>query len=114
MNKVDMLFIRACKSTNPRRRVTSVYKKCYLYEGMTDNEIDRHVGFILGGIVDKYKLMTSMDCVNMLSPSQKIFYGDEDSDYYTIVRNGFTSMIRLSSVKYLPGLIPKKTLDYTV
>ena len=112
MDKTEMLFIRACRSLNPRRRVASVYKRFYGTGGMTDNEVDRNVGFILGGIVDKYKLMTAMECATMLSPSQKMFYEREDSDdYYTIVRNGFTSKIRLSPVEDFPGLIRKKYVD---
>ena len=114
MDKTEMLFIRACKSMNPRIRVASVYKKFYLLSGITDYERDMHIAMILGGIVDKYKLMTACDMVTMLSPSQKIFYEDVDSPgYYTIVRNGFTSKIRLSPVEDFPGLIPKKWKENT-
>jgi len=30
MSKVDMLFVRACKSKNPSQRVRSVYRRFYL------------------------------------------------------------------------------------
>ena len=69
MTKLEMLFIRACKSEEPFKRIASVYRRFYTkYEG----EFEKNITMILAGIVE--------DCGN-LSLTRFI----NDSSSYEIV-----------------------------
>ena len=52
MDNIDMLFIRACRSNNPKIRLVSLQKRFWIYESkiMTDYIINS----VLSEIVDKY------------------------------------------------------------
>ena len=64
MDKIEMLFVRACKSINPQQRMKSVYKKFYLG---SDIEFERNINMILADIIDEYFPMKIEDYIRSLS-----------------------------------------------
>lgn len=95
MTKLEMLFIRACKSENPDRRIDRLYRMFY-YSQVEDINIAR----ILLSIADKYaEDMGIRNLIDDLAPGNAWKYGcDENSNYYTKVRRIMTSRIQLTMV----------------
>ena len=99
---LTMLFIRACKSQDPHKRIKSVYRRFYLYKDRSD-----YLASILSDICDKYNLLSTKDWIDKLNPSQKIYYIEEDNnDYYQLIVNIMISKIRHSPKSKFPDLIP--------
>lgn len=101
MNKIDQLFIRACKSLNPDIRLRSVYRRFY---GNYEHH-DIHIANVLISLNEKYDIVSAKICMLELSPDNFIMFGCTiDDDYYLIVKKMLTSKIRLSSIKKFPGM----------
>ena len=60
MEKLEMLFIRACKSDNPYERVQKVYRRFYGDYA----ESDRFIIQILSDICDKYRPFKTIDLID--------------------------------------------------
>jgi len=107
LTKLEMLIIRACKSQDPIKRLTSVYRRFYNF-GVTDREdVSPHVADILGQVVDKYfPILPSRVARELLS--NDIWYR-YDSPTEKCVRM-FMNRIRFERVDMCPeGMIwPKK------
>ncbi len=55
MNKTEMLFIRACKSSDAVKRIKSIYKRFYVIRNENlDEMFEQNIVFILSSIVDDY------------------------------------------------------------
>jgi hypothetical protein len=54
MDKIEQLFIRACKSKNPDQRLKSVYKRFYLEDLSGGRTFYDVMNALLTPIVDKY------------------------------------------------------------
>lgn len=67
MNSLDQLFIRACKSKEPRTRIRSVYNRFYL-RNLPHKDI--HIIGILANLCEKYTPMTASELITELSPEQ--------------------------------------------
>lgn len=52
ISKIDQLFIRACKSSNPDKRLRSIYRRFYLKASHEDETI--YISNHLVYLVDKY------------------------------------------------------------
>lgn len=101
MNKIDQLFVRACKSLNPELRLRSVYRRFY---GNYEHK-DIHIANVLIALNDTYNIASAKDCLLELDPNRYIMYGcNIDDEYYLIVKKMLTSKIRLSSIKKFPGM----------
>lgn len=118
MEKIEQLFIRACKSLDARKRVLSVYRRFYL---QCENP-DPHLVIILAPIIDKHLQIPAADWINDLNPVNAWkFGGDETDDFMTITLNVMISRIRLAHRDKFPGLTPPakfreklKTVNYLV
>lgn len=105
MDKLEQLFIRACKSESPRLRVKKLYCKHYYNSG--DNPLD--LCRVLVEICDKHKLFTATDLVCDLAPGNAWKTGCDGAPYWDRVLYVLISKIRLTEVSKLPGLsIPAK------
>ena len=110
MDKLKQLFIRACKSNDPHKRLTSIYRRFYL---MAVPDPKPYISAILLGIVEEHNLMTVRELAYALSPYR--FTGllrNKDIIYEDLLLSVLVSKIRLTAVKDFPGLtIPRKVLN---
>jgi hypothetical protein len=63
MNKLEQLFVRACKSKNPETRVGSVLRRFYLLDMGPEYAIP-----MLADICEKYRLISIPKLIEALSP----------------------------------------------
>ena len=98
MNKIEMLFIRACKSYEPSIRVTSVYHRFYGDYGSTQNTIA--LCSILSELCTKYGLITvSRLTNNVLSLHLR---GQHPKPMQNLLLSTFIEAIRFTNVDTLP------------
>lgn len=71
MTKIEMLFIRACKSLNPYKRIDSVYRRFY---GKYEDNTWYKVGILIV-IIEKYFPIHLLSVVSALNPSMCLFKG---------------------------------------
>lgn len=100
MDKTEILFVRACKSDQPARRVDRVYKSTYYNSGQVDT---RHVISVLLGIVEKYRLMSIRTFAADMHPDSAWKFVDEGASYNEHLKAMLISRIRLTEVSCLPG-----------
>lgn len=102
MTKIDQLFIRACKSRYPEKRVLSVYRRFYIDFG---GDIYNHLVQIFSRICDEHVLFKTIDLSNDLDPENKWKYGlERDTPYHRFCFRVLMSKIRLAEVSSLNGL----------
>lgn len=105
VDKIELLFIRACKSYDSHKRVHSVYNRFYYYGAAVDYA---HVSNILLSICKKYDLITLEKMVDGLNPANAWKYGLDDGEgvsYHRQLCNFLISEIRLTEVSKLPEYI---------
>ena len=100
LSKVEILFIRACKSLDSEKRIRSVYRRFY---GNYDNTTTTNALIrILGDLVDKLGIEVSILTV----------YSDVISQFsYQQKRNFTLSDINKSTLVSLIGLIRYRLVD---
>lgn len=89
---IQTLFIRACKSKDPEKRVSSVYRRFYL--PYSESDTTAIIASLLTEIVEQYTPIHLHKLLKELSP-QAYFYNPE-TDYWTKVKNILINHIRLS------------------
>ena len=68
MDNTTLLFIRACKSKDPRTRIESVYRRFYL-SASTEEQEQKHIVIILAKVCDTAKIpITFVDLIDELQP----------------------------------------------
>jgi len=107
MDNITQLFIRACKSANPERRVKSVYRRFYNYckRENKSNEYDKHIANILIDICESHKLLSVSKLATELDPHR--FYKSLRIEKLTYCQELIaicTGAIRLAKVNQLEGL----------
>lgn len=65
MNKTEMLFIRACKSKDPEKRLFTLYNKKYLKCTKEDSYL--YISVLLTDLVHNYNLLSIKELVDKLS-----------------------------------------------
>ena len=113
MSKIEMLFVRACKSME-RKRVYSVYRRFYMN---SDKKPEVHIANILMNICDKYYPIDPMTLMADLCPANRwrYWYAEDGeykdgptnmlafisspSDYWTVAMRVLISHIRLAPIK---------------
>jgi hypothetical protein len=97
VNKIDLLFIRACKSQRGFPQVVKVYNRFYY------SEFDyKHLTIILTRIVTEHSLTTPFKIIEGLDPRNAWKYGATDCTYYEQVCKFMISEIRLTEVSKFP------------
>ena len=109
MDKLDQLFIRACKSSTPTVRVYSVYRRFYAVDPSSG-----HICDVLIQICEKYIKIGLSDLIDRLNPANSWRLGIEDSDsehsYHKRVIAVLISKIRLKEVAVFEGLTTPRML----
>lgn len=100
MTNVEHLLIRACKSSDPRKRVNSVYRRFYI-----PHPSDYYICIILSRIVAEYLVIRPEDYIDGLNPSNAWKYGSEGGhDYWHHAVGFLISKIRHSPADKFPEL----------
>lgn len=98
MEKIEALFVRACKSRNSVARIKSVYRRFYYPEYKPEA-----VACILTRIASKYNLVKLHEIIDDLNPRDAWKFGcNEESPYYERVVAVMSSTIRLTNVDKFP------------
>ena len=97
MSKIEMLFVRACKSRNPYKRVRSVYRRFYWSGGASDHIISG----LLADICDKYLEVKLHEVIERLDPNG--FMRDPNESHTERAFKYCVSRLRLSEVARFPG-----------
>lgn len=108
MKKLDMLYIRACKSKNPIKRLRSLYRRFYFQiEKESDKMIFTTIMHNLLRIAEEAKIpKMSLELIEGLDPKRYYRYGGVDSDCYELmVSRVLCSLIRLTIVDLFPDVI---------
>lgn len=103
MDKITMLFIRACKSNNPINRLKRIYKS--VYYSRVDDFPAGHICDILSEIVVDYDLINLRKFLfDYSDPMQAWKYGSfEKEHYYMRMTKALISIISLTPVKAFGG-----------
>lgn len=101
LSKTEMLFIRACKSRNPQKRLKSVYRRFYLADV---EHSDVYILGILAEIVDQYIPMTLTEALSRMNPEDIYTWKAENDNYTSRCLASVTSYIRLTGASKFPGL----------
>ena len=104
MDKLDILFIRACKSQNPNKRLLSLYRR--FYSPITANP-EQYIVVILSKLCDKYCRLSTIEILNELDPAsiRWVYGGGEKLNYYQKCIKVLVSKIRLEKVSVFEGFI---------
>lgn len=106
MNKklatTELLFIRACKSRNPMKRLESVYKRQY---GMVESNVEALVD-ILSGIIEAHHPLSIRELIKELSPFNNYRWNkDSKTTYHEKVLTVLTSHLRLAETIIFNGWV---------
>lgn len=100
MNKIDQLFIRACKSLEPSVRIESVYRRFYAVKPHPT-----YICGVLANVCSKYLKIDLVEIIDSLNPLDIWKYGGSlESSYHENVVKVLISKIRLTKVSVFPGL----------
>jgi len=98
MNKITQLFIRACKSKNPQKRLRSISRRFYI---RTINE-DGYITMKLAEICDKYVPIKATKLYEeLIHPFVMRDYSNQEKLFHFFLNN-----IRFAEISAFPGLTP--------
>jgi hypothetical protein len=107
LTKLEILFVRACKSKNPKRRLNSVYRRFYC----RNNTPETYITSILSRICEENNLLSVTDLIEKLSISNRWKYSNTDinmnslTEYSRLILSIMISTIQLTEIKRFPGFI---------
>jgi hypothetical protein len=104
VNKKEILFIRACKSKNPIKRLKTLHNKIYGYKSETQTE--KNLINDLAGICQNCELMGVADLICEMSrkEDQYLFFNQKTS-FSILCLESLISKIRFAKVDKFPGFI---------
>lgn len=101
MKHLDQLFIRACKSKEPLKRLCSVRRRFFY----ADDNPYPHLMSVLSDICDRYHVIAVRDLLIDLAPYNRWKYGINESDTHDLACvKILSSKIRLTDVTTFNGL----------
>jgi len=98
MNKIDQLFIRACKSKNPYKRLKSIRRRFYIHLAHDDY----YITLKLTEICDKYLPVKSSKILEELIHPFMLRDAPIQDKLFRI----FLNNIRFADASVFPGFIP--------
>ena len=106
MDNTTLLFIRACKSKDPRTRIESVYRRFYL-TAESEEQKQQHIVGILSKVCDTAKIpITFVGMIDELHPDHLIAkFEDEPQPYITRARRVLEKYIRFTAVEDIEGYV---------
>lgn len=109
MDKMTMLWIRACKSGNPVKRCNSILRRFYIVRGDPDSKLVAIINH-LSPIVEEYKKVSIVDVMSYLDPDKLSFLKD-DRSYREKCRDYLITEIAFSKSSKFKKCIFKKRLQ---
>jgi hypothetical protein len=97
MTKLEQLFIRACKSSDGKKRIRSLYRRFYYYEYDPQHAVN-----ILAEICDKHLHLKTAELISDLSPNNE--WKHPANNYWERCLSILIGKIRLSEVSKFDGL----------
>ncbi len=105
MDKLDQLFIRACKSGQPEQRVLSVYRRFYVQQSVP--EVYTHLAQIMARICQEYELTNVLDLVTELDRGNTWYFNlDEDVDCSHLCMRILMNKIRFAKTSKFKNYTP--------
>jgi len=109
MRKLDQLFVRACKSKDPKKRLLSVYRRFYLD---TDEDPVPYISSILLTITEEFNLLSARALIAGLKQAKlfsRLLNEEEEEEFEQTLFGILMTTIRFTPGIKLPGLsIPCK------
>jgi hypothetical protein len=108
LTKLEMLFVRACKSKNAKLRLNSVYRRFYC-KGIKYPE--QYIVNILSRLCEEHNLLTITQLLDKLSTNNRWKYSDSCVNidnpvaYNNLILEIIISTIRLSEISKFEGFI---------
>lgn len=107
MTKTEMLLIRACKNSNSRKRLFSVYRRFYHdIPGMPKKEKEYHLVSILNMVSEKYCPIKQTKLIESLHPDKAWMFLEDpnckDPGFYSVLLGILISHIGLVPISSLP------------
>lgn len=112
LTKTELLFIRACKSKNPMKRVQSVYKKQY---GLIEVEKEG-LATVLASIIEKQCPMSISELIRKANPNEVTWwhFKEDEKTYFDRVLLSLVSHMRGTAVNIFNGYVsPAKMRNAT-
>ena len=105
MDKIEQLWIRACKSKQPYKRVLTLHRR--FYGAYADNELANKVAItgLLVPLVDKYVPMTAFELISKMQ--HNYFFDQKEECIKTKSFEVVVDQIRRSKVSCFEGLTPR-------
>lgn len=101
-SSLTQLYIRACKSRDPQKRLRSIYRRFYF--SVPDLQ-DAVVAHALTEIVEEYELIRISKLIKVLDPANDWSYsGDDPSSHWNRIMTAMWSAIRYTSREELPDI----------
>lgn len=100
MTKTELLFIRACKSLNPEKRVFSVYKRYYYYSNKAYTR--EALISILANICDNYLDISVSRVIQDMYPHKFL---NDNRTYNERAFDALVSWVRLTPVDTIDGYV---------
>lgn len=106
MDATTQLFVRACKTSKPITRLSSVYRHRYYAGPMHEDTKWRVVSDVLGGIIRRYLPDTdAQDMLAALAPDYAHRAGiNEHDSYWLKVVKVQAQFIRYAAIPQFPGM----------
>jgi hypothetical protein len=101
MNKIDMLFVRACKGPESRRRVLSVYRRFYASYPRESLNVE-YAARCLFKIAEEVKPIPAHHLLEKLAPS---WYGTK-RDYWDRALETVITWLAITERQHLPDYVP--------
>lgn len=106
MNKTEMLFIRACKSKEPLKRLETLHKRIYVHESAarTENNLISE----LSNICQNYDLIGVADLIREMSRAKDryCFFTKKEISFQKLCLDVLISAIRFAEADIFTGFIP--------
>jgi len=106
MDNTTLLFIRACKSKDPRTRIESVYRRFYL-KANSEEEKQKHIVIILAKVCDTAKIPINFtDIIENMHPDHVFSkFATEPQTYTARARRVLESYIRFTPAVEIEGYV---------
>lgn len=103
LNNLNKLYIRACKSKNPQKRLRSIYRRFYFYQPAIQDEV---IANNLAAIVEEYNLLTISKLTQALDPCNDYCYsGDDPKSHWNRIMVAMWQAIRYTHRDDLPDFL---------
>lgn len=106
MNKTEMLFVRACKSKDPIKRLKTLHKRIYIYS--SEKETQKNIVHVLSKLCMEYSLIDIVKFIHNINETSDRYYFFENQVpiFNTACLDVLVSAIRFAKASELPDLIP--------